>query len=287
VRPSPPPTRPDAGSLLRVHFGQSGPPHELMDALGNAAEASLGAGDLRVRGGGPGSSRITRCWPRSVTGPPAGCWWPTRWPATSTTSCGAVLRFAEAWHAGRSSRPVGAVARGGRDSDDPRPPRRRRRPRRSGTTSSSSSAARPSEPTGTAAVFDAVRMLHYGQPGEALERLGTRAARGVEVGLLDLAALVRGAAGGGGRPRRPLPTPPPAWPRPGPWWPATRSRPPWWSGPARCTKVTRSGCSPRRQRSMPPAAGTRSARTLVLAGGDHARRGQAALAELGLAPMTP
>jgi hypothetical protein len=77
------------------------------------------------------------------------------------------------------------------------------------------------------------------------------------------------------------------WPRLAPWWQATPSPMPSWSGPAALSSSD--------QERLPAAAealdaaGCRfqSARTVVLAGGDHAIRGAAALADLGLAPMAP
>ena len=90
-------------------------------------------------------------------------------------------------------------------------------------------------------------------------------------------------------PRRPCSpgtrTPATASPPPGPSWPATRSPAPRWSGRRPCSTAT--GAAARRRDAF-DAAGCRyqSARTLVLAGGEHATAGAAALAELGLAPGT-
>ena len=97
------------------------------------------------------------------------------------------------------------------------------------------------------------------------------------VALRAEAAVLAGASGR----RRPRGT------RPGRSSPATRSPAPSWTEPRRCSMRTR-------KRLLATAvafdaAGCRyqSARTLVLAGGDHADRGAAALADLGFAPVTP
>ncbi|NKY26089.1 ATP-binding protein [Nocardia gamkensis] len=259
--------------------------HELIDALGEAAEAELGTGDLRG----------ARRWARQLAdhallaevGHRA-----TSWLLVTDALAGNVdevlthsVRFLDAWQrAGNPAKSVlgPAVAgvamihnlRGDHDAwsewdaalhrfDTP-----------------------PAQTHGYGAVFDALAMLHRGQISEALGRLAAEPGevwRWVTwiwlhwyVALRAEAAVLAGVTDAGAR--------------------LAEARTIVAGNPVAGAIVERAEAlhAGDRQRLLATAAafdaaGCRyqSARTEVLAGGDHAARGAAALADLGLAPMAP
>jgi hypothetical protein len=259
--------------------------HELMDALGNAAEASLGAGDL------PGARR----WARQLADHPLLAevgHRATSWLLVVDALAGDVdevlresLRFAEAWQrAGRPARwalspaVAGVVMIHGLRGDDDA---------RAKWNAILEQLGSPPERTyGYGAVFDAVHMLHYGQPGEALARLGPEPREVWKwvcwiwlhwyVALRAEAAVLTGSPDAGAR--------------------VAEARTMVDGNPVATAMVERAGAllENDQERLLATAgaldaAGCRyqAARSLVLAGGDHAARGEAALVGLGFAPLTP
>ncbi|MCW3816901.1 hypothetical protein ONA91_20860 [Micromonospora sp. DR5-3] len=257
--------------------------HELVDALAEAAEASLGAGDL------PGARR----WARQLADHPLLAevgHRATSWLLVVDAFAGNVdevltgsARFLEAWQRAGSpassvlARPVAGVAmiHGLRDDHDARlvwnavlsrlgPP--------------------PGHAHGYGAVFDAMLLLHHGQAGEALERMAPEPGEVWKwvtwiwlhwyVALRAEATVLAGSPDAGGR--------------------LAEARTVVAGNPVASAIVERAEAllDNDQERLLATAdafdaAGCRyqSARTMVLAGGDHAARGAAALADLGLAPM--
>jgi len=262
-----------------------GKTHELIDALGQATEASLGAGDLPA----------ARRWGRQLADHPLLAEVGHR--ATSwlllvdslAVNVDEVLtggaRFLDAWQrAGRPARAVLARAVAGvamihllRDDHDAR---------REWTAILDHIGNPPGHTYGYGAIFDAMGMLHYGQPREALERLAPEPDEVWKwvtwiwlhwyVALRAEAAVLAGLPDAAGR--------------------LERARTIVTGNPVAGAMVERAEAllDKDRERLLATAdafdaAGCRyqSARTLVLAGGDQAALGAAALADLGLAPMAP
>ncbi|WP_433281333.1 ATP-binding protein [Micromonospora sp. CA-244673] len=259
--------------------------HELIDALGMATEAGLGAGDL------PGARR----WGRQLADHPLLAevgHRATSWLLVADALAGNVddvltgsARFLEAWQrAGSPARSVlgpavagVAMIHGLRDDHDAR------REwdavlRRLGTP--------PEHVYGYGAVFDAMLMLHDGRAGEAWERLAPEPGDVWKwvtwiwlhwyVALRAEASVLAGNPDAGDR--------------------LAEARAVVAGNPVAAAIVARAGAlfDGDRERLLATAAafdasGCRyqAARTLVLAGGEHAARGCAALARLGLAPMSP
>ncbi|HEY2312191.1 MAG TPA: LuxR C-terminal-related transcriptional regulator [Streptosporangiaceae bacterium] len=257
--------------------------HELIDALGEVTEASLGAGDL------PGARR----WARQLADHPLLAevgHRATSWLLVADALAGNVddvlansVRFLEAWQrAGSPARSALGPAAAGvamihglRDDHDAR---------REWDAVLHQVGTTPGHTYGYGAVFDAMRMLHHGQTRDAVERMAPepgavwqwvtwtwlhwyvalRAEAAVLAGSPDASDLLAGArtivAG----------------------------------NPIAGAIVERAAALPDndQERLLAAAealdrAGCRyqSARTMVLAGGEHAIRGAAAVADLGLAPM--
>jgi predicted ATPase len=259
--------------------------HELIDALGEAAEASLGAGDL------PGARRFARQLADhpllAEVGHRA-----TSWLLMADAMAGEVdetltvaARFLDAWQ--RAGSPAmsflgPAVAgvtmiHGLRGDDDAR---------REWTAVFD----RLGTPKGSAysygAVFDATVMLHNGQAREAVERMAPEPAEVWKfvtwiwlhwyVALRAEASVLAGDSDARDR--------------------VAQARATVEGNPVAAAIAERADAllAGDRQRLLATAdafdaAGCRyqSARTLVLAGGEHAARGAATLADLGLAPMAP
>jgi hypothetical protein len=144
----------------------------------------------------------------------------------------------------------------------------------------------PPEPYGYGAVFDTMAMLHHGQPRQALERMGPEPSEVWKwvtwiwlhwyVALRAEAAVLAGIPDASDR--------------------LARARAIVAGNPVAGAIVERSAAllDNDKERLVSTAATFdtagcpyQSARTLVFAGGDHAARGIAALADLGLAPMAP
>ncbi|ETK37725.1 ATPase [Microbispora sp. ATCC PTA-5024] len=259
--------------------------HELIDALGMATEAALGAGDV------PGALR----WARRLAGHPslaevghrATCrlLMVDALAGDVDEALAASVRFLDAWRrAGSPARAlfrpaVAAVAmiHGLRDDRDAR---------REWQEVLDELHTPPEHTYGYGAVFDAMLLLHRGQAAEALERTAPDARQVWKwvtwiwhhwyVALRTEAAVLAGS-------------------------PDARDR----VAEARTTVAGNPVADAIVQRAEAlldgdqeallatadafDAAGCRyqSARTMVLAGGDHAVRGAAALAGLGFAPMAP
>ncbi|MFF3437132.1 ATP-binding protein [Streptosporangium sp. NPDC002721] len=259
--------------------------HELIDALGMAAEACLGAGDV------PGARR----WARRLAGHPSLA------EAGHRATCrllmadalagdaGEVLagsvRFLDAWRrAGGPALPilcpaVAAVAmihdlRGDRDAG------------REWREVLGRLGSPPEHTYGYGAVFDAMVLLHRGRAPEALERMAPEPGQVWKwvtwiwhhwyVALRAEAAVLAGSPGARGR--------------------LAEARGVVAGNPVAAAIVERAGALLDGDREALlvtagafDAAGCRyqAARSMVLAGGDHAERGAAALAGLGLAPMAP
>lgn len=259
--------------------------HELIDALGMATEASLGAGDL------PGAQR----WARQLANHPLLAevgHRATSWLLVTEALAGNVneviavsARFLEAWQ--RAGRPamsvlgpaVAAVAMiyGMRDDRDPE---------REWSAVLDQLGTPPEHTYGYGAVFDAMVMLHYGQAREALERMApdpddvwkwvTWIWLHWYVALRAEASVLAGSSDARDR--------------------LAEARTIVAGNPVASTIVERAEALLAKDQARLFAtaatfdvAGCRYqwARTMVLAGGDHAARGAAALADLGLAPMTP
>ncbi|MFD0360200.1 ATP-binding protein [Nocardia sp. GCM10030253] len=259
--------------------------HELIDALGEATEAGLGVGDL------PGARR----WARQLADHPllaevghrATCWL-----LVADALAGNVdevltrsVRFLEAWQrAGSPARTVLGAAVAGvemihglRDDDSAR---------REWNAVLNQLGTPPGHAHGYQAVFDAMLLLHNGQAREALERMAPEPGevwRWVTwiwlhwyVALRAEATVLAGSSDAGDR--------------------LAEARTIVAGNPIAGAIVERAEAllAKDQERLLATAdafdaAGCRyqSARTMVLAGGDHAARGAAALADLGLAPMTP
>jgi predicted ATPase/DNA-binding CsgD family transcriptional regulator len=257
---------------------------ELVDALGEAAEASLGTGDL------PGARR----WARQLADHPLLAEVGHRamsWLLVADALAGNVdevltgsVRFLEAWQrAGSPARPVlcpavagVAMIHGLRDDHDAR--------REWGAVLNRLSPP-PEHTYGYGAVFDATLMLHNGRPGEALERMAPEPGEVWKwvtwiwlhwyVALRAEASVIAGSPNARDR--------------------LADARTIGAGNPVASAIVERAEAllDKDQERLLATAdafatAGCRyqRARTMVLAGGDHAARGAAALADLGLAPMT-
>ena len=256
--------------------------HELIDALGIAAEASLGAGDL------PGARR----WARQLADHPLLAEVgdrATSWLLVAGALAGDVdevrtvsARFLDAWQrAGGPARSylgpaVAGVAmiHGLRDDPDAQ---------REWSAVQKQIGTSPGHTYGHGAVFDAIGLLHYGQAREALERMAPEPGdvwRWVTwiwlhwyVALRAEAAVLAGSPEAADR--------------------LAEARTTVAGNPVASAIVERAEAllGGDRKRLLATAdafdaAGCpyQSARTLVLAGGDDAARGATALAALGLAP---
>ncbi len=257
--------------------------HELIDALGMATEASLGAGDL------PGARR----WARQLADHPLLAevgHRATSWLLVADALAGNVddvrtvsVRFLEAWHrAGSPARSIlgpavagVAMIHGLRDDHDAQ---------REWSAVLHQLGTPPEHVYGYGAVFDAMVMLHYGQAPEALERLAPEPGdvwKWVTWIWLHWYVALRAEA-------TVLAKSPDAADR------LAEARSIVAGNPVASAIVERAEAllDNDRERLLATAdafdaAGCRyqSARTMVLAGGDHAVRGAAALADLDLAPM--
>ncbi|MFI9412114.1 ATP-binding protein [Nocardia gamkensis] len=272
-------------ALLESTTNTSAGTHELIDALGEAAEAELGTGGLRG----------ARRWARQLADHPLLAevgHRATSWLLVTDALAGNVdevlthsVRFLDAWQrAGNPAKSVlgPAVAgvamihnlRGDHDA------------RSEWDAALHRFGTPPAQTHGYGAVFDALAMLHRGQTGEALQRLAAEPGevwRWVTwiwlhwyVALRAEAAVLAGVSDAGAR--------------------LAEARTIVAGNPVAGAIVERAEAlhAGDRQRLLATAAafdaaGCRyqSARTEVLAGGDHAARGAAALADLGLAPMAP
>ncbi|MGV9539934.1 ATP-binding protein [Nocardia beijingensis] len=259
--------------------------HELIDALGEAAEAELGAGDLRG----------ARRWAQQLADHPLLAevgHRATSWLLVTDTLAGNVeevrvnsIRFLESWH--RAGSPVqsllGPAVAGVAMIHDLRGDPDARAEwdavvTRLGTP--------PAHVHGYGAVFDALAMLHHGQAREALERMSSEPGevwRWVTwiwlhwyVALRAEAAVLAGAPDAGDR--------------------VTEAGTIVAGNPIASAIVERAAALHAGDRTrllataaVFDAAGCRyqAARTEVLAGGEHAAHGAAALAALGLVPMAP
>jgi hypothetical protein len=268
-------------TLLSSTPGTPASTHELIDALGIAAEASLGAGDL------PGARR----WARQLAEHPLLAevgHRATSWLLVADALAGEVdelltvsARFLESWQrAGSRTRSflgpaVSGVAMVHRLRDD-------RDAEREWSAVLEQLGASPGYTYGYGAVFDAIRMLHDGQPKQALERMAPEPGdvwRWVTwiwlhwyVALRAEATVLAGGPGAGDR--------------------VAEARTLVAGNPVADAIVERAQAllDGDRERVLATvgafdAAGCpyQSARSMVLAGGDHAARGAAALADLGLA----
>ncbi|MBP1160924.1 LuxR C-terminal-related transcriptional regulator [Rhodococcus sp. PvR099] len=277
-----------ATARRRITLLASAPPtptgtHELIDALGEATEAGLGVGDL------PGARR----WARQLADHPMLVEVGHR--ATSQLLVADALagnvdevltrsaRFLEAWQ--RSGRPTGSVLgaavagvgmiHGLRDDDGAR---------REWAEVMDQLATPAEHAYGYRAVYDSMLLLHNGDAGEALERMAPEPGevwRWVTwvwlhwyVALRAEATVLTGSPDAADR--------------------LAEARTIVACNPVAGAIVERAEAMLAwdRERLLATAdafdaAGCRyqSARTRVLAGGDHADRGAAALADLGLAPM--
>ncbi|WP_433445070.1 ATP-binding protein [Nonomuraea sp. CA-141351] len=259
--------------------------HELIDALGIAAEAGLGAGDV------PSARR----WARQLADHPSLAEVGHR--ATCRLLMVAALagdvdevltssvRFLDAWgRAGSPARSILAPAVAGvatihglRDDHDAR---------REWQKILGRLGASPEHTYGYGAVFDAMLLLHHGQAPEALERMAPEPRQVWKwvtwiwhhwyVALRSEAAVLAES-----RDARDI---------------VAEARTVVAGNPVASAMVERAGALlDGDQEALLAAADAfdtagchyQSARTLVLAGGDHAERGATALAALGLAPMGP
>ncbi|WP_214414139.1 ATP-binding protein [Sphaerisporangium fuscum] len=259
--------------------------HELIEALGEAAGASLGTGDL------PGARR----WARRLADHPLLAevgHRATGWLLVADALAGDVdevlavsARFLEAWRrVGGPARsvlgpPAAAVAtiHGLRDDHDAR---------REWSAVLNQLDPSPWNTHGYGAVFEAMLLLHRGQAPEALKRMAPEPGEVWQwvtwiwhhwyVALRTEAAVLAGSSDARDR--------------------LAEARTVVAGNPVAGAIVERAGALlDGDQKALLAtgeafdAAGCRyqSARTLVLAGGDHAERGTAVLAGLGLAPMAP
>ena len=144
--------------------------HELIEALGEAAEASLGTGDLlaarRWAGQLADHPLLAEVGHRAVS-----------WLLVADALAGNVRAGTDRQHplprrvaAGGRTRADVPRPRGGRRGDGPRPPRRPGR--QAGVAGGPRSAwgTHPERTYGYGAVFDAMLLLHHGQLPEAMER---------------------------------------------------------------------------------------------------------------------
>ncbi|WP_030965504.1 ATP-binding protein [Streptomyces sp. NRRL S-378] len=257
--------------------------HELIEALGEATEAALGVGDL------PGA----RQWARRLAEHPQLAevgHRATGWLLVADTLAGDTdqalttgLRFRDAWQrAGRPARavlgpPAAAMAtiHGLRDDQEAR---------RDWSTLLSQVDPSPWNTRGYGAVFDAILMLHQGRPEAALERTAPEPGQVRQwttwiwlhwyVALRAEASVLAGAPDASTR--------------------LEKARTSVVGNPVATALVERAAALLDADTtrlvataSAFEAAGCRyqSARTLTLAGGEHAARGARALTDLGLAPM--
>lgn len=259
--------------------------HELIDALGETTEACLGVGDLRG----------ARRWARQLADHPllaevghrATCWLLV--VDALAGNAGEVrtrsVRFLESWH--RSGSPAGSVLgaavagveliHGLRADDDAW----------SEWTSVMNQLDTPPEHAyGYKAVFDSILLLHDGRADEALERMAPEPGEVWRwltwiwlhwyVALRAEATVLAGSPDAGAR--------------------LSEARTIVAGNPIATAIVDRAeALFTKDQDQLLTAAAAfdaarckyQSARTLVLAGGEHAARGAATLADLGLAPMAP
>lgn len=259
--------------------------HELIEALGEATEASLGTGDL------PGARR----WARRLADHPLLAevgHRATGWLLVADALAGNIeetltgsIRFLDAWQrAGGPAKsvlgpPAAAVAtiHGLRDDQDAW---------REWSALLNQLDPSPGNTYGYGAVFDAMLLLHRGQAPEALERMAPEPGEVWQwvtwiwlhwyVALRAEAAVLARSSDAGDR--------------------LAEARTVVAGNPVATAIVRRAQAllDNDQERLLATAdafdtAGCRyqSARTLVLAGGDHAVRGAAALADLGFAPMAP
>ncbi len=257
--------------------------HELIEALGEVTEADLGAGDL------PGARR----WARRLADHPLLAevgHRATGWLLVADTFAGNLdevltgsVRFLDAWQrAGGPARsilgpPVAAVAtiHGLCDDEDAR---------REWSAVLHQLDSSPGNTYGYGAVFDAMLLLHRGQAPQALERMAPEPGQVWQwvtwiwlhwyVALRAEAAVLAGSPDARDR--------------------VAEARTVVAGNPVVTAIVERAQAllDKDQERLLATvdafdAAGCRyqSLRTLVLAGGDHAGRGAAALADLGFAPM--
>ncbi|MFD5878330.1 ATP-binding protein [Streptomyces yangpuensis] len=276
-------TVPDGSDAPYSPYGPAGT-HELIEALGEATEAALGVGDL------PGA----RQWARRLAEHPQLAevgHRATGWLLVADTLAGdaeqaltAGLRFRDAWQrAGSPARavlgpPAAAMAtiHGLRDDQEAR---------RDWSALLAQVDPSPWNTHGYGAVFDALLMLHQGRPEAALERTAPEPGQIRQwttwiwlhwyVALRAEASVLAGAPDAAAR--------------------LARARTAVAGNPVASALVERASAllDADTERliataSAFDAAGCRyqSARTLTLAGGDHAARGARALTDLGLAPMT-
>ena len=259
--------------------------HELLDALGEAAEASLGAGDL------PSARR----WARQLADHPLLAevgHRATSWLLAADALTGNVeevltvsVRFREAWRrAGSPTRSVLGPAVAGvamihglcNDQDA----------QRDWNAILDRLGTPPEHVCGYGAVFDAMLMLHHGQAQAALDRMAPEPGEVWKwvtwiwlhwyVALRAEATVLAGSSDAGDR--------------------LAQARSIVAGNPVATAMVERAQAllDDDQERLIATAAAFdaagspyQAARTLVLAGGDHAERGAATLAELGLAPMAP
>ncbi|MGX7674339.1 ATP-binding protein [Plantactinospora sp. DSM 117369] len=259
--------------------------HELIDALGMATEASLGAGDL------PGARR----WARQLADHPLLAevgHRATSWLLVADALAGNVdevlagsARFLEAWQrAGSPARSVLGPAAAGvamihglRDDQEAR---------RVWSAVLNQLGTSPEHVYGYGAVFDAMLLLHHGQAPDALERMVPEPAEVWKwvtwiwlhwyVALRAEAAVLAGSPDARDR--------------------LAEARSIVAGNPVADAMVERAAALlDGDQEALLAAADAfdavgcryQSARTLVLAGGAHAKRGAGALGDLGLAPMAP
>ncbi|GLX00933.1 hypothetical protein Misp02_50190 [Microtetraspora sp. NBRC 16547] len=259
--------------------------HELIEALGEVTEASLGTGDL------PGARR----WARRLADHPLLAevgHRATGWLLVADAFAGNLdevragsVRFLDAWQrAGAPARsilgpPAAAVAtiHGLCDDQDAR---------REWSAVLNQLDPSPGNTYGYGAIFDAMLLLHRGQAPQALERLAPEPGEVWQwvtwiwlhwyVALRAEAAVLAGSPGARDR--------------------VAEARTVVAGNPVATAIVERAQAllDNDQERLLATVdafdtAGCRyqSLRTLVLAGGDHAGRGAAALADLGFAPMAP
>ncbi len=259
--------------------------HELIDALGEATEAGLGVGDL------PGARR----WARQLADHPMLAEVGHR--ATSQLLVADALagnvdevltrsaRFLEAWQ--RAGNPTGSVLGAAVAGVEMIHGLRDDRDARREWSAVMDQLDTPAEHTyGYRAVYDSMLLLHNGDAGGALERMAPEPGEVWRwltwvwlhwyVALRAEATVLAGSPDAADR--------------------LAEAGTIVAGNPVAGAIVERAGAllADDRERLLATAAafdaaGCRyqSARTMVLAGGDHAARGAAALAELGLAPMTP
>ncbi|WP_344749512.1 ATP-binding protein [Streptosporangium vulgare] len=272
-------------TLLSSTPGTPAGTHELIEALGEVTEASLGTGDL------PGARR----WARQLADHPLLAevgHRATGWLLVADAMAGNVkeiltgsVRFLDAWQqAGSPARsvlgpPAAAVAmiHGLREDQDAW---------REWSAVLNQLDPSPGNTYGYGAIFDAMLLLHRGQAPQALERLAPEPGEVWQwvtwiwlhwyVALRAETAVLARSSEAGDR--------------------LAEARTVVAGNPVATAIVERAQAllDNDQERLLATAdafdaAGCRyqSARTLVLAGGDHAARGAAALADLGFAPMAP